>query len=854
VPVPVRDVRITGGFWKTWQETVANRTIPAVYGQFEQSGRFRALSHRWRSGEPGEPHIFFDSDAAKWIEGAAYSLCMYPNAGVEAQIESIVDLIESGMSAEGYFNSHYQTKEPHMRWMRRENHELYCAGHLMEAAVAYCEATGRRRFLDLMRRYGDYIGDVFMGKDWSGEDCGDGARGRSDGCGSGGDGGNGNHWGGGGASDSGDNGGDEVGSGGGNGVSNDGSDEVGNGSAERSGGGKNVSAAFETPGHEEIELALLRMWQHTGEQKWLGMARHFIDRRGKNPSDLCFAWFSPAYAQDQAPVADLATAEGHAVRFGYLFTAVAWLARETGDKSLAEACRRVWRDAVGKKMYVTGGVGSLNHGEAFGPAYFLPNFEAYTETCASIAMAFFAWRLAQIDPCGEYADVFELQLYNGALAGISLDGKGFFYENPLCMRPSDQAYMNSVRASGRPVQRLEMFSCSCCPPNIMRFIMSLGGYMYDVRCGDGEHGGDEEHGGDVEPGGHSGAGAGSGGVGARGKECNSGEHGAGNAGGIGGSANARGDVCCSGAHGAGAGSGNVGAHSGGTARPATSGTSSDRPTTSDTFAAHPAASGTFAARPAASGNSSDRPAASGTFSGQPTTSDTFAAHPAASGTSPGRTAPADTLYVHHYAQSVANISLAGQAVRLEQKTSYPWHGSVELAVYAQRQFTATIALRAPAWCAAPALNYAAEEKNGYLLVTREWKDGDRILLELPMGVAEIEANPNVPQDAGRVALKRGPLVYCVEEADNGERLQDLLIAGGARYETEWAPELLGGVNAIRFGAFRRKPFDGLYRVWSPEYEAVSATAVPYYAWANRSPGEMAVWLLRAPGLLGGDVT
>ena len=624
--VPYRNVKITGGFWKAWQDAAAAETIPAIYRQFSQTGRFGALEHKWRAGEPNKPHIFYDSDAAKWIEGAAYSLYFHPDPETEGRIEALVDLIEAGMSPEGYFNSYYQTVEPHERWTRRENHELYCAGHLIEAAVAYYEAVGKRRFLDLMLRYAGYINKIFV---------------------------------------------------------------------------EDKSAAFLTPGHEEIELALLRLWQCTGDKKWLDLAGHFIKTRGTDPAEQCFnRWFSPGYAQDQAPVAEQETAEGHVVRFGYLFTAAAGYAAATGDAELLGACRRVWRDAVGRKMYVTGGVGNMKHGEAFGPAYMLPNFEAYTETCASIALAYFGRRLAEIDPLGEYADVCELQLYNGALAGISLDGRRFFYENPLAIRPSDQHFMNKNKASGRPAQRVEVFGCSCCPPNILRMIASAGEWMYSVKD--------------------------------------------------------------------------------------------------------------------------------------------------------GADAGAPVIYVHQYAQSEAKLTIpdkntgVGVGIMLTQTTRYPWDGDIELTVNTPSAFEAAIALRAPGWCGAPAVNFEARADGGYLYINKIWNDGDMIKLELPMTVQELEANPYVSQDAGRAALRRGPLIYCVEGEDNGRRLEDLLIPAAASYEAVWDENLLGGVCKLRFRAARRKEFDGLYRVWAPEYEETEVTAIPYYAWGNRGEGEMAVWLRKAP--------
>jgi len=225
--ISYRDVRFTGGFWKKWRDVAAKNTISAIYKQFSMTGRFDAFKHNWRAGEPNKPHIFYDSDAAKWIEGAAYSLFFRRDETAERQIEELIDLIEAGISAEGYFNSYYQTVEPHERWTRRENHELYCAGHLIEAAVAYYEATGKRRFLDLTLRYAEYIHKIFA---------------------------------------------------------------------------VDASAAFATPGHEEIELALIRLWQCEGDKKWLGLAQRFVGKRGTDPAEHCFNnWFSPSYAQDQAP-------------------------------------------------------------------------------------------------------------------------------------------------------------------------------------------------------------------------------------------------------------------------------------------------------------------------------------------------------------------------------------------------------------------------------------------------------------------------------------------------------------------------------------------------------------------------
>ncbi|MCL2059941.1 MAG: glycoside hydrolase family 127 protein, partial [Oscillospiraceae bacterium] len=316
-----------------------------------------------------------------------------------------------------------------------------------------------------------------------------------------------------------------------------------------------------------------------------------------------------------------------------------------------------------------------------------------------------------------------------------------FYENPLSLRPSDQHFFNKNKASSRPAQRVEVFSCSCCPPNILRMITAVGDWFYSV----------------------------------------------GNIASISASADS-------------GGAGRGGAGSGAGARTGEAESSLATP---------------------------QRP----------------------------------VIYVHQYGDSEARLHLPGSGagsgtipgvdaeISITQKTLYPWDGKVAIMINAPSPFRAAIALRVPAWCkSSPKLNYTAVSKGGYLYIDREWSDGDRIEYDMPMEVVELEANPYISQDAGRVALQRGPLIYCVEGADNGERVEDLLVPSGASFETIWDGELLGGVNTIRFRAARRKTFDGLYRAWAPEYDEVSVTAVPYYAWGNREEGEMAVWLRKSTNI------
>jgi len=399
-----RNVTINGGFWKRKYDMNRDVTIPAVYDRFYESGRVDAFMCQWREGQPNRPHIFWDSDVAKWIEGAAYILAKEDIPALTEKIESIIDDIIANQCADGYFNSYFISIEPVKRWSNRDWHELYCAGHLMEAACAYYEATGKDRFLKAMIRYADYIAKVFMEEN---------------------------------------------------------------------------SAAFVTPGHEEIELALYKMYKTTGEERFLRLSEFFINQRGANDKDKPIL-DHPKYAQNHLPVREQHEAFGHSVRATYLYSGMADLAAETGDEALADACRDLFEDMVNKKMYITGGLGSTHIGEAFTIPYDLPNDRAYAETCASIGMIFFAHRMLKLEHKAKYADIIELELYNGALSGVSLAGDGFFYENPLEINMDDRRKITSSQHAERyPItQRPKIFGCSCCPPNINRLLSSVGNYFY----------------------------------------------------------------------------------------------------------------------------------------------------------------------------------------------------------------------------------------------------------------------------------------------------------------------------------------------------------------------------------------
>lgn len=400
-------VTITGGMWKQKQALLRKTTAMAIYDRFKETGRIDAFRCDWKEGMPNKPHVYWDSDVAKWIEGVAYLTEKKREPKLEKLADSIIDNLVKNQGEDGYYNSYYLVVEPEKRFTNRNNHELYCAGHLMEAAVAYYKATGKRKLLDAMCRYADYIEKRFR-------------------------------------------------------IDRD--------------------TGFTTPGHEEIELALVRLYTCTGEKRYLELAAFFLNERGKRPEPLGDDdRVIPPYVQSHLPVRQQFEAEGHAVRAVYLYCGMADIAEKTGDKELLSACQKLFDDIVTKKMYITGGIGSSYVGEAFTVPYDLSNLLAYTESCAALGLALFASRMQRLDLDSKYADTIERILYNGFLSSISLDGRSFFYENPMEIVPylhtRDKGNMGN-NMHWPQMQRSEVFSCSCCPPNILRFIASVGNLLY----------------------------------------------------------------------------------------------------------------------------------------------------------------------------------------------------------------------------------------------------------------------------------------------------------------------------------------------------------------------------------------
>jgi DUF1680 family protein len=625
-PIRWDQVNITDGFWGKRVATNRKVTLPIEYELCKKTGRIDAFKLDWKPGMPNCPHKFWDSDVAKWVEAAAYSLATHPDASLKKKMDEVIELIASAQQPDGYLNTHFTVVRPEDRWKNlRDDHELYCAGHLMEAAVAVYEGLGDRKLLDVMCRYADYI-DTILGPE------------------------------------------------------------------------KNKLKGY--PGHEEIELALVKLYQATNNEKYLKLSQFFIDERGQEP--LYFVeeavrrgdpsrGYGKNYYQSHLPVRQQKTAEGHSVRALYLYSGMADVAAKTGDRTLLNAAKRLWDNIVTKRMYITGGVGSTAMGERFTFDYDLPNETAYAETCAAISLVFFAHRMSQIECHGEYGDVLEKALFNGVLSGVNLKGDHFFYANPLRSSPSLMQDYQPGHVCGC---RQEWFGCACCPPNIARLFASLGQYIF----AEGEN----------------------------------------------------------------------------------------------------------------------------------------------------------ELVVHQFINAKTQVMMNDVQVKVDMKTQYPWDETICLTVDPDESTTFTLRLRLPGWCCKATLKINGKVQrinskieNGYLAVSRQWNKGDVIEWVLAMPVERMHTHPVCRVNQGKVALQRGPLVYCVEETDCGFDPSTLVLPADAKLKIEHKPRLLGGATVITGQALRHDPTawdDRLYATQVPKMCKTTFTAVPYCLWGNRKVGSMTVWM------------
>ncbi len=384
-PVPFTKVHLTDEFWATRIETNRRTTIPYCFTKCQETGRIDnfAKAAGLIAGE-FQGIYYNDSDVYKVIEGASYSLAARPDTELDAYLDDLIAKIAAAQQPDGYLNTYHTLVEPDKKWSNiRRMHELYCAGHLFEAAVAHHQATGKHTLLNVAINLADHIESVF----------GPGKR-------------------------------------------------------------------HDVPGHQEIEIGLVKLARVTGDKRYLNLAKFFLDQRGRAEERESYG----PYCQDHKPVVEQDKPVGHAVRAMYQYCGMADVAALTGDESYLNALDNLWRNEVETKLYITGGVGARRRGEAFGGDYELPNATAYNETCAAIGNAMWNHRMNLLHADAKYADVLERIIYNGFLSGLSLSGDRFFYPNPL---ESDGEY-----------HRSEWFNTSCCPVNVVRFVPSIAGYVF----------------------------------------------------------------------------------------------------------------------------------------------------------------------------------------------------------------------------------------------------------------------------------------------------------------------------------------------------------------------------------------
>lgn len=700
-PLSLRGVQIDDRFWKEKLELVRNEVIPYQWDALNDRVKGAAPSfcmrnfkvagkitrERRKQGEKYQEKIwpldtfetlpsdmehmddrfygflFQDSDFSKWIEAVAYSLTQHPDEELERIADDAIDIVCEAQQDNGYLDTYYIINDISKIFTNlRDNHELYCFGHLTEGAVAYYQATGKDKLLNAARRFADYIYDCF---------------GKEDG--------------------------------------------------KRKG----------YPGHEIAEMALMRLYDVTGDEKYRELSEFFINQRGTRP--YYFDSEHPetvkkghedelrhSYNQAHLPVREQDEAVGHSVRAVYLYSGMADVAMADSDETLYNACLKLWDNITQKKMYVTGGIGATHMGEAFSFNYDLPNDTAYSETCAAIGLVFFARRMLQIKADRRFADVMERALYNTVLAGMAADGKSFFYVNPLEVYPK-ACHEDARKFHVKPV-RQKWFGCACCPPNIARLLSSLSMYAY---------------------------------------------------------------------------------------------TEND-----DTLFAHLFVGGNVRKYIGQTGECAD-----GEGSGK---------------------------------ENVGCLSFY-------VTTDMPWQGTTVYSCTNENPVRGTLAVRIPDWSESFTVSGVsgnlnedtAKLKDGYLYITREWKKGDELKLELSMKTEFIAANTQVREDINKTALRRGPFIYCLEETDNGAELHRLSVCVNAKPEeiilniagtdavalriagkrlVDTSDNASGGDEAgsVKASCEIKEPLYSTLR--KPQYEDVKLTYVPYYEWNNRGEGEMSVWV------------
>lgn len=638
-------VKITDKFFTYYQNLVMDHVIPyqwkVLNDELEDVEKSSAIKNFQIAAKEREGNfygfVFQDSDVYKWLEAVGYSLHLRQDEALERCADEVIDLIGRAQQEDGYINTYFTIERPDLKFKNLwECHELYCAGHFFEAAVAYYNATGKDKVIKIAQKLADCIDQHF---------------------------------------------------------------------------GPEEEKLKGYDGHEEVELGLMALYSVIKEKRYLDLAKFFIDERGKEPYFFDQEWErrgrtsfwngwkecnAPShkknsiigggreYNQTHKPVREQDEVVGHAVRVVYMLCGMADIAREANDLELLEACHKLWDNIVDKKMYITGAIGSTHMGEAFTGPYDLPNDYVYGETCASIGMAMFAKRMLNNKIDSKYADIVEKEIYNGIISGISMDGQSFFYVNPLEVYPNN--HTNPVLEAVK-VERQKWYPCACCPPNVARFLLNLGDYIYSQ----------------------------------------------------------------------------------------------------DT----------------------------------------------------------DIIYIHQYLASKTTID----SIDINLDCDILNSNQMSLTLHSQEKSNYTIAFRIPQWTNGFSIKvnqvtmHEYKILDGYVYLMIDLQDETTIRLVFNTQVKLMKANAQVRHDAGKIAVSYGPVVYCLEEVDNGDLLYNLVMSKQSNSILEKFEYNGLQLTKIKMNGYKEIDRDNsLYHSYAEEMESKEMTFIPYHFWGNRGIGEMQVWV------------
>jgi len=624
----------TEGFWadkfKVCEESMVPYMGSLLTGDTGHALNNFKIAAGLKEGEHKGMH-WHDGDFYKWLEASMYVYAQNGDEKILEEVDEYIAIIAKAQEEDGYLQTQTQLRDHIDRYENRRYHEMYNTGHLLTSACIHHRISGQTNFLDIAVKHADLLYTIFMPE----------------------------------------------------------------------------TKHYGRFGFNQTQImGLVELYRTTGDSKYLELAERFINNRGKyrvEHNETTQGYPIGDMVQERTPLRQADEAVGHAVLALYYYAGAADVYAETGEKALIDALDRLWENVTGKKMYVTGAVGQAHYGastnrdmiqEGFIDAYMMPNITAYNETCANVCNSMFSFHMLGIHGESKYADIMELVLYNSALSGISLEGKDYFYANPLRMIHDTRDYHAHANVTESP-EREPYLNCFCCPPNLVRTIAKVSGWAYSLSK--------------------------------------------------------------------------------------------------------------------------------------------------------------NGVAVNLYGGNRLDTKLLdGSMIRLTQETQYPWKGAVKITIKESKKAPFAMMLGIPGWVKGATIlvngkDVGVEAIPGtFATIERQWKKGDIVALDMPMNITLVEGHPRIEEVRNQVAIKRGPIVYCIESPDLPENTEilDVYLPARAKLDAQYRPEFMGGLTTIGGNVLLRKDKkEGMYRMMTkPEWKTVKTTFVPYYAWCNRGQSEMTVWM------------